>query len=128
MSESYRNIKGRIRWQFACLLALMVLPFISIARTDTLKLGLNKPVHYQGLLLTLLHKTEYHPMTGFSAYIQVEYDSRKAIIAVGIATCEPDLEAYYLWQGYTFKIPYPIEKNDPKHLNLVLNRAKKNKR
>lgn len=103
----------------------MAFPIISFAQTDTLRVKVNKPLYYKGLSLTLLHKTEYHPMVGTSAFLKAEYKNRKAIIAVGIATCEPDLNSYYIWQGFIFKIPYPIEKNNTNQLNLLISREKK---
>ena len=113
--------------QFIVMIVTMAFPILSIAQTDTLTVKINKPRYYKGLSLTLLHKTAYHPMVGTSVFLKAEYKNRKDIIAIGTANCEPDLNSYYLWQGFIFKIPYPTEKSNTDHLTLLISREKTKK-
>lgn len=102
----------------------MALPIISFAKSDKILIKLNEPYNYKGLSLTLLHRTEYNPMVGTSAFLRVKYKEREDIIVIGLAACEPDLDAICQWQGYLLKLPYPIENKSTNSLALVISKEK----
>ena len=102
----------------------MALPIILFAKTDKILLKLNEPYNHKGLSLTLLHRTEYNPMVGTSAFLKVKYKEREDIIVIGLAACEPDLDAICQWQGYRLKIPFPIENKSTNSLTLVISKEK----
>lgn len=110
--------------RYVVMMVVMIFPIILIAQTDTLTLEINKRHYYKGLSLTLIHKTEFNPMVGTSAFLEAEFKNRKDIIGIGIAACEPDLNSNYQWQGFIFKIPYPIETNYTNRLTLLISREK----
>ncbi len=76
----------------------------TIPNDNIYKLQINAPIIINDLSVELLNLNKYQPMTGTSSTLHVEYKGRKDIILIGMATCEPDEDFVYYWQGFTFRL------------------------
>lgn len=124
MNKEQRYTNKLVWCRHALMIALLALPIFLFAETDKIVLKLNEPFKYKGLTLTLLDKTEYNPMVGTSAFLKANYKDREDIIGIGLAACEPDLDAICQWQGFHLKLPYPIENYSTNSLTLVISKEK----